>query len=173
MYLSFSVIVSTQCCEDTELDKNLCTQNKNIALYWDISLCSPKNDSNDSNLQDLSERRHDNIRAWVKHWHRFLTGRKCNKNTRLSVSPLNGVLNKLDYSMWLWALLYSKKIEDEIPSQPPVLIPTSVSFLCDTRPPSHVHVILVARQRERNLNVYERERSGSEYRMQAVCKLWF
>lgn len=151
--------------------QSLCTtKQEHSTILGHLTLFSKK-DSNDSNLQDLSVRRHDNISMWLRHWHRFLTGTKSSKNTRFSearVSPLHSVLNRLDYFVWLWASLYSERIANEIPSQPPALIPASVSFLSATKPPSHVHVISVARQGERKLNMCERECSGSEHRMHAM-----
>lgn len=126
------------------------TKQEHSTILGHLTLFSKK-DSYDSNLQDLSVRRHDNISAWLRHGHCFITGTQSSKNTRLQV------LNRLDYFVWLWASLYRKRIANEIPFQPPVLIPTSVSFLSVTRVLSHMHVISVAGQRERKRNMFKRE----------------
>lgn len=166
----FPLLLALNVVKTLSWTKAVYTKQEHSTILGHLTLFSKK-DSNDSNLQDMSARRRDNISVWLRHWLRFLTGTKSSKNTRFSearVMPLHSVLNRLDYFVWLWASLYRERIANEIPSQPPALIPASVSFFSDTRPPSHMHVISVTRQGKRKLNMFKRERSGSKYKMQAV-----
>lgn len=118
-----------------------------------------KIEQSDSDLWDMGTSRRDNISAWLREWHHFLTGtRSCkteDRNGRFSevrVSPLCTVfLNRWDYFAWLWASLYSKRIASEIPFQPALLIPASLLFLSAARPLSHMHVISATRKERRKI----------------------